>query len=39
MFTDISSVEFRIVIDAVHNDHTHADQGEVVGVGGDQTLL
>ena len=39
MFTDVSCIEFNFVVDAGHSDHTHADQREVVGVGGDQTHL
>jgi len=35
----VSSFQFCFVINAGHSDHTHADQGEVVGVGGDQTHL
>ena len=39
MFTDVSSVQLHFVVDAGHNDHTHANQRVVVGVGGDQTHL
>ena len=35
----ICSVQLGFVINARHSDVTHADQREVVGVGGDETLF